>query len=290
MNADLEIQMIAVLTAVSCGVPGMFLVLRRLSMLSDAITHTVLLGIVLAFFVVGDLSSPLLLCGAAVMGVVTVWMTETVTKTRLVAEDSAVGIVFPLLFSVAVILITQFASSVHLDTDAVLLGELAFAPFQRMVMFGRDIGAKGIYTALGMLAVNLLMVLVFYKELKLAAFDPVQAAVLGFAPGALYYGVMTLASLTAVSAFEAVGAVLVVAFMIGPPAAACQLTDDLGKAIWISAGLGAASGIGGFWLAKGLDVSISGSMAVVTGGLFFLSLLLAPRRKRGKMKRNENNT
>lgn len=285
MNTDFEIQTIAVLTAVSCGVPGMFLVLRRCSMLSDAITHTVLLGIVLAFFATGDLDSPLLLCGAALMGVVTVWMTETVAKTRLAAEDSAVGIVFPLLFSVAVILISRFAGAVHLDTDAVLLGELAFAPFQRMVVCGVDIGAKGIYTALGMLTINLLVVLIFYKELKLAAFEPVQAAILGFAPGLLHYGVMTLASLTAVSAFEAVGAVLVVAFMIGPPAAACQLTDDLGNAFWISAGLGAVSGIGGFWLAKGLDVSISGSMALVTGSLFFLSLLLGALRRRKKLKK-----
>ena len=278
MGADLEIQLIAVIVSVACALPGTFLVLRKMSMMSDSITHTILLGIVLAFFVTHDLTSPFLICGAAIIGVVTVWLTETVTKTRLVSEDSAIGIVFPLLFSIAIILITRYAGSVHLDTDSVLLGELAFAPFDRMVVFGMDIGAKAIYTSGFLLLINILFISIFYKELKIVTFDPMLAAILGFSPSLLHYGLMTLVSLTTVGAFEAVGSVLVVAFMIAPPATAYLLTDDLKRMLFLSAGFGAASGILGYQLASLLDVSIAGSMAVVTGLIFTVTFIFAPER------------
>ncbi len=176
MSAEIEIQIIAVLTAASCAIPGVFLVLRKMSMVSDSITHTILLGIVLAFFIVNDLSSPFLLIGAAVMGPVTVWLTETLTKTRLLSEDSATGMVFPLLFSIAVILITKYAGTAHLDTDSVLLGELAFAPFDRLMINGADMGAKGIYVSGVLLLINIVFTAVFYKELLIVSFDPVLAA------------------------------------------------------------------------------------------------------------------
>ena len=276
--AGLEIQAIALIVSVACALPGAFLVLRKMSMMSDSVTHTILLGIVLAFFATGDLGSPLLIAGAAAIGVFTVWLTEAVSKTRLVSEDSAVGLVFPLLFSVAILLITRYAGSVHLDTDSVLLGELAFAPFDRMVAFGVDIGARGIYTTGLLLMVNLVFIALFFKELKVATFDPMLAAVLGFSPTLLHYGLMTLVSLTTVGAFEAVGSVLVVAFMIGPPATASLLTDDLKKLLWLSAGFGAASALTGYRLAVWADVSIAGSMAVTTGLWFALALVFAPHR------------
>lgn len=278
MTPGMEIQLTAVLIAVACALPGAFLVLRKMSMMSDSITHTILLGIVLAFFITGDLSSPLLIVGAAVMGVVTVWLTETITKTKLVSEDSAIGIVFPLLFSIAIILITRYAGSVHLDTDSVLLGELAFAPFDRMRIFGMDIGAKSIYTAGILLLVNIAVIGVFFKELKIITFDPMLAAVMGFSPLIVHYGLMTMVSLTAVGAFEAVGSVLVVAFMIGPPATAYLLTDNLKIMMLLSAGLGAVSGILGYQAAALLDVSIAGSMAVMTGLLFSVVFVFAPKR------------
>ena len=209
MSAAIEIQLIAALT-------GVFLVLRKMSMVSDSITHTILLGIVLAFFLTNDLSSPLLMIGAAVMGPVTVWLTELLTKTRLLSEDSATGMVFPLLFSIAVILITRYAGTAHLDTDSVLLGELAFAPFDRLSVNGMDIGAKGVYISGGLLLINIVFTVVFFKELTLVSFDPILAAITGFSPAVIHYALMTVASLTAVGAFEAVGSVLVTAFMIAP--------------------------------------------------------------------------
>lgn len=270
MGAETEIQLIAALTAAGCAIPGVFLVLRRMSMTSDSITHTILLGIVLAFFAVNDLSSPVLLFGAALMGTVTVWLTELLTKTRLVSEDSATGIVFPLLFSIAVILITRYAGSAHLDTDSVLLGELAFAPFDRMIVFGTDIGAKGLYISGGLLALNIIFVSVFFKELTVVSFDPVLAAVMGFSPAVIHYSLMTAASLTAVGAFESVGSVLVTAFMIAPAAAAYLLTDDLKQMLVLAVLIGASSGLLGYHTAMLFDVSIAGSMACWTG-IFFVA-------------------
>ncbi|MCL2153011.1 MAG: metal ABC transporter permease [Oscillospiraceae bacterium] len=278
MSSAFEIQLIAIIISVACALPGAFLVLRKMSMLSDSITHTILLGIVLAFFLTHDLSSPFLIVGAALMGVVTVWLTETLSKTRLLSEDSAIGIVFPLLFSIAIILITRYTGTVHLDTDSVLLGELAFAPFDRMIVFGVDIGAKALYTSGVLLLINAVLIVLFHKELKIVTFDPMLASVLGFSPAIIHYGLMTLVSLTAVGAFEAVGSILVVAFMIGPPVTAYLLTDDLKTMLLLSAIFGALSGVVGYQAAALLDVSIAGSMAVAIGIIFTLVFIIAPKR------------
>lgn len=286
MSAEIEIQIIAVLTAASCAIPGVFLVLRKMSMVSDSITHTILLGIVLAFFAVNDLSSPFLLIGAAAMGPITVWLTELLSKTRTVSEDAATGIVFPLLFSAAVILITKYAGTAHLDTDSVLLGELAFAPFDRMVIFGFDLGAKGLYVSGSLLLINIVFTAVFYKELQVVSFDPVLAAVMGFSPVILHYSLMTVASLTAVGAFEAVGSVLVTAFMIAPAASAYLITENLKKMLFIAVGIGLLSGLLGYHTAVLLDVSIAGCMACWTGvffgGAVVWNLVLRKRKSGGR--------
>lgn len=284
MQAAVEIQLIASLTAAACAIPGVFLVLRKMSMVSDSITHTILLGIVIAFFFTNDLSSPLLMVGAAVMGPVTVWLTELLTKTRLLSEDSATGMVFPLLFSVAVILITRYAGTAHLDTDSVLLGELAFAPFDRLIVNGADIGAKGVYVSGALLIINIVFVIVFFKELTLVSFDPILAGVLGFSPAVIHYSLMTVASLTAVGAFEAVGSVLVTAFMIVPAAAAYLLTDNLKKMIILAVVMGGISGILGYQAASLFEVSIAGSMACVCGAFFLFAFVYSRVRGRRKKK------
>jgi len=211
MELFTEIILIAIVTAVACALPGVFLVLRRMAMISDAITHTVLLGIVLAFFVVRDITSPVLVVAAAGAGVATVVLTELLSRSNRVREDAAIGLVFPLLFSIAVILIAQYAGRIHLDVDAVLLGELAFAPLDRFEFAGNDLGPRSLWLMSGILMVSLALLITFYKELKLATFDAALAAAFGFAPAALHYGLMSVVSLTAVGAFNAVGSVLVVA-------------------------------------------------------------------------------
>lgn len=277
-SAQIEIQLIASVVAVACALPGVFLVLRRMAMMADAISHTVLLGIVIVFFVTRDINSPLLILGATATGVLTVSLVELLNRTRLVKEDAAIGLIFPALFSVAIILISRFAGDVHLDTDAVLLGELAFAPFERLELFGLDLGPQALYVMGGVLALNLTFIALFYKELKLATFDPGLAAALGFSPVLIHYGLMALVSVTAVGAFDAVGSVLVVALMIGPAAAAYLLTDQLARMLLYSAAMGIGSAVSGYWLAHWLDASIAGSMATMVGVMFVLVWLLAPER------------
>jgi manganese/zinc/iron transport system permease protein len=219
-----------------------------------------------------------MLLAATATGVLTVYLVESLVLTRLVKEDAAIGLVFPALFSIGVILISRYAANVHLDTDAVLLGELAFAPFDRFVVGGADLGPRALWLALGVGVLNLTFVSLFYKELKLATFDAGLAAALGFAPVFLHYALMTLVSVTAVSSFEAVGSVLVVALMIAPPAAAYLLTDRLPVMMALGVGLGVASAVSGYFVARALDASIAGSMATMAGAWFVAVLFLAPRR------------
>lgn len=276
MSPALEIQIIAALVSMACSLPGCFLVLTKQSMMSDSISHSILLGIVLGFFLTGDLRSPLLIFGAALAGLLTVWLTQLLS--RPLANDSAMGLVFPFLFSVAVILISRFAGSVHLDTDSVLLGELAFAPFDRLIVSGVDLGAKAMYSSVLLLLINLIFILLFFSRLQLAAFDPLLAAVLGLSPAATHYALMSLLSLTAVGSFEAVGSVLVVALMVGPPVTAYFLTDSLRHMLTLSTAIAAFCGLAGSSLAFLLDVSIAGSIALTVGLLFALAFVFSHDR------------
>ena len=278
MSSGLEIQLVAILISVACSVLGTFLVLRKISMVTDSITHTILLGIVLAFFITQDINSPLLIIGATIMGVITVWLIEVLTTTKLLAVDAAIGIVYPLLFSIAIILITRFAGSTHICVDSVMLGELAFAPFDRLQIFGIDIGAKAIYTGAFLLIVNTAFIIILFKELKIATFDPLLASAVGIAPVIIHYSFMTMVSLTTVISFEAVGSILVIAFMIGPPITASLLTNNL-KWLFILSGIfGGISAILGYQVAYFLDVSIAGSIACTIGMLFVVVLILAPEK------------
>jgi manganese/zinc/iron transport system permease protein len=276
--AQIEIQLIGAVVAAACALPGVFLVLRRMAMMSDAISHTVLLGIVLAFFAVETLGHPLLIIGAAAVGVLTVSLTEILYKTRLVKEDTAIGLVFPALFSLAVILISVFARNVHLDGHVVFQGDLAFAPFDRAVLFGVDVGPRTLLVMAVILLLNLGFISLFYKELKLATFDPALAAALGFAPALIHYGLMTMVSITAVGAFDAVGSILVIALMIVPPVTAYLLTERLPVMIGLSMLIGAGGAIAGYWLARLLDTNISAAMVTVIGVLFGLAFLFSPSR------------
>ncbi|MCY3741246.1 MAG: metal ABC transporter permease, partial [Candidatus Poribacteria bacterium] len=273
-----DIQLIAIVTAVACALPGAFLVLRRMTLMSDAISHAILPGIVLAFFLTESLSSPLLILAAAGMGVLTVFLVELLQRTKLVKEDAAIGLTFPALFSVGVILISRFAGNVHLDMDAVLLGELAYAPLNELKAFGYDLGPVSLYVMGAILVLNLVFILLFYKELKLATFDASLAATLGFAPALIHYGLMTLVSITTVGAFDAVGSILVVALIAGPPATAYLMTDRLSRMLILSAIIGSVNAVSGYWLASLFDVSIAGAIATTTLLIFGLVFVLIPNR------------
>jgi len=277
-SAQIEIQIIASVVAVACAIPGVFLVLRKMSMISDAISHSILPGIVLGFFAVQDLSSPLLVLTAALTGILTVVMVELINKTGLVKEDTAIGLVFPALFSLGVILIARNAGDIHLDVDAVLVGDLAFAPFDRFYYGNTDLGPKSLWVMGGILILTIILITAFLKELKISTFDSELAASLGFSPVIIHYSLMTITSVTTVGAFDAVGAILVVALMVVPAATAYLLTDNLKKMILLAAFFGVVSALSGYWLAHALDVSISGSMATMLGFMFLLAFVIAPER------------
>lgn len=277
-STQLEIQLIASIVAIACAIPGTFLVLRKMAMISDAISHSILPGIVVGFFITQDLNSPLLIVLAAITGVITVVLVEYIQKTGLVKEDTAIGLVFPVLFSIGVIMIAKNANDVHLDIDAVLLGELAFAPFDRLIITGVDVGPKSLWIIGSILIITIILLIAFFKELKLSTFDKGLAASLGFSPALIHYGLMTVSSITTVGAFDAVGAILVVALMIAPAATAYLLTTDLKKMLLLSILFGIFSAISGYWLAHWLDASIAGSITTMLGLLFLVVYLFAPSK------------
>ena len=267
-----ESLFVLIATAAACALLSPFLVLRKLSMVSDAISHSVLLGIVLAFFIVKDVGSPLLIAGAALFGVITVFAVEFLSGTGLVKNDDAVGIVFPMFFALAVVLITKFARNVHLDTDIVLMGEVIIAPLNRTEFLGMDLPKA--FVQMGVLfIVNLLFIIIFFKELKITTFDKGFAKLAGFSSVALFYALMTLSSLTAVTAFDAVGAILVVSFLITPGAAAYLISKDLKVMIAISVGYAVINSVLGYVLSLLMNVSMSGMTAAVAGVTFLITFL-----------------
>ncbi len=277
-NLEREILFTAMAVSTACALPGTFLVLRRMSMLTDAISHTVLLGIVLAFFVVEQYGHPLLVAGASAMGVVTVILIELLNRTRLIKEDAAIGITFPALFSLGVLLISLFARDAHLDEHTVFQGDLVYSVFERLEVFGIALGPLTLWKMIGILCLNVLLIVLFYKELKLSTFDPALAAALGFNPILIQYGLITMTSVTAVGAFDSVGSILVIGFMIVPPVTAFLLADSLILMIGLSVGIGILGAVLGFSLATAVDASIGGAMTLALALLFGIVALAAPQK------------
>ncbi len=277
-NSQIEIQLIASIVAAACALPGVFLVLRKMSLISDAISHSILPGIVIGFFITHDLNSPINILLAALTGIVTVVLVEFIQKTGLVKEDTAIGLVFPAMFSIGVILIALKANDVHLDIDAVLVGELAFTPFDRMIISDLDLGPKALWVMGSILMITITLLIVFFKELKISTFDEGLATALGFSPVVLHYGLMSVASVTTVGAFDAVGAILVVALMIAPAATVYLLTDNLKKMLIGSVAVAVFSAVSGYWLAHILDASIAGAITTALGFIFLMAYLFAPTR------------
>ncbi len=277
MSSAAVIMVTGALVGASSALVGCFLVLRRMSLMGDAISHSVLLGIVAVFFLSGSRSAPLMVLGAGAVGLLTVSLVEVIQRTGCVRSDAAIGLVFPTLFSLGVIAVSRFPSEVHIDVEHVLYGETAYTPFDRVVIGGWDYGYRSFWILGTMTLINALFVGLFYKELKLATFDPGLAAAIGFSPAIVHYALMAAVSATTVVAFDSVGAILVVAMLIVPAATAYLLTDRLPTMLALAVACGAASAVGGYWLARALDGSIAGAIAVVAGILFTVAFLAAPR-------------
>lgn len=278
MNLFINILLVASITSIACSIPGVFLVLRGSTMVSDAITHTILLGIVLAYFIVHDLSSPLLIIGATLFGLLTVWLIESLHRTRIVSLDASIGIIFPFLFSIAIVLINLYASHVHLDTDAVLMGQIGFTPFIRTTLLGIDLGPKAFWKMFIIFLINCLVIWSIFKSLVVTTFDPEYAKTLGIRTTLVHYLLMTLVSLTAVAAFEVAGSILVVGFMVGPGLTSYFLFDRLHQVLISSVLISIINSLMGVSLAYQFDTSFNGMIAVVTGITALLAILFSPKK------------
>lgn len=286
MGANIEIILVGIMVCACCALPGTFLVLRGMSMMTDAISHTVLLGIVLGFFASdGNISSPIVVIFAILTGLLTVWLTELLHSTKLVNKGSAIGIVFPFLFATAVILIAKFAKNVHLDVEHIIFGDITFVPFERFETVNYDFGPKSLVILSIIFIINLTIISLFYKEFKVSTFDSEYAKVIGISITFMNYLLMSLVSVTSFGAFQAVGVIVVIAFMVGPALTARLLTDKLGNMLILSIVIGTIDSLVGYFLAIYFDVSISGMQAFIIGLIFFVVLLITKRKNLFKAKK-----
>lgn len=305
MSLHASILLTAALAAMSCTVPGVWLVLRRHSMMGDALSHTALPGIVVAFMAAAAMQSAgwisaerlaavehlILFAGAAAAGLATAWLTEWVQQHGRVEANAALGVVFTALFALGLFLVRFAVDDVHLDTDCVLFGRVVDAALDTRPVLGLEVPRAALVNG-AILLVNLLLLTLFYKELQIAAFDPGLATVQGVNARAMHYAHMAVTAVTAVAAFETVGSILVVGLLVVPTATAQFLTTRLKPLIGLSLAFAAGAAVLGHWLSQTVpalvfsrlgfpqvqDASTPGMIAVTAGLLFLLAWLASPRQ------------
>lgn len=283
-NSDGWVLAAGALSAVAASLLGNFLVLRRMSMLGDAISHAVLPGLAAAFLITGARTSLPMFIGAAVVGLLTAVFTEWIRGFGKVDEGASMGVVFTSLFALGLVMIVQAADHVDLDPSCVLYGSLEQTWLgDSWNLLGLDVPRTVVISAVNVL-VNAAFLANFYKELKISSFDPALATTSGYSARLMHYALMTLVAVTAVVSFESMGNILVVAMFVVPPAAAYLLTDRLSRMIVLSvalaAGAAALGHVGAIALPKAFGFpgpSIAASIAVAAGLLFTLAALFGPR-------------
>jgi manganese/zinc/iron transport system permease protein len=282
---DTWIVLVAATAGMACALPGTFLVLRKMSMMGDAISHAVLPGLAAAFLITGSRASVSMLAGAAVVGVLTALLTEWIHTRGKVDESASMGVVFTFLFAVGLILLVRAADHVDLDPGCVLYGAIEATPLNRVEFLGLEIPQAALVVG-AVLFLNLLFVITLYKELKISTFDPALATTLGIHARLMHYLLMTLVAVTTVAAFESVGSILVIAMLIVPAATAHLFCDRLWTLIVAACVFAVVSAVLGHlgailvpgWLGyEGISTSTAGMMAVTAGLLFALALVSAPR-------------
>jgi len=275
---------IGVMTCCSCALVGCFLVLRNLSMMGDAISHSVLPGIVIAVLFSGSLSSLPIFLGAGFLGILTPFLIDLLNRSGRIYDDASLGAVFTVLFALGVVMITQMGN-VHVDMDCVLTGEIAIAHLDTWYLGGVAMGPLPAWSQGTVFLINILFVTFCYKELKICSFDPQLAQSLGMRPVLVHYLLMSAVALTTIAAFKSVGVILVVGMLIAPASAAYLLSGRLSVMIGLSLVFGFLSAVLGYGLSvwgalpfEGVEgLSVSGSMTVVAGVIFTLSFLFSPQ-------------
>lgn len=271
-----------VLCAVAASLLGNFLVLRKLSMLGDAISHAILPGLAAAFLISGSRNSLPMFIGAVIVGALTALLTEWIRRFGRVEEGAAMGVVFTTLFALGLVLIVRAADKVDLDAGCVLYGAIELTPLDTVGVAGYEVPRAAVVLAT-VLVINAAFVIAFFKELKLTSFDESLADSLGFSSRLMHYALMVLVAITAVASFESVGNILVVAMFIVPPAAAGLLTHRLGIMIVLSLAIAAVGAAAGHVAAVAVptlfgyrSTTTAGMMAVAVGVLFLLALMFSP--------------
>jgi len=271
-----------ILCAISSALLGNFLVLRKMSMLGDAISHAVLPGLAAAFFITQTRDSWYMFLGAVLVGILTALFTEWIQTAGQVDEGASMGVVFTTLFALGLVMIVQAADQVDLDANCVLYGAIELTPLDRYPFGSWEIPKAVVVLGIVTL-INTIFVVCFYKELKLSSFDPALANTIGFNARLLHYMLMVLVAVTAVASFESVGNILVVAMFVVPPAAAFLLTDRLWRMILLSLVLATVSAVLGHLSAISVptwfgfrSVSTAGMIAASAGLLLALSIVFAP--------------
>lgn len=266
----------ASLVGLTCGLIGVFLILRKMAMVADAISHTVLLGIVMAFIITRELSGMHMLVGAILAGLLTAVLIQWL-QTLNVQQDASIGIVFTTLFAIGVILIEVFVGNAHLDVQHALMGEITFIPWNKIPLPLIGEVPKATTLLVLVFVVVVFFIVAFYKEWKITTFDPALAASIGVPVLFMHYVFMSLVSITTVASFDAVGAIMVVAMLITPAASAYLWTDRLSIMLVLSGLFGVISAVLGYFIAAWIDTSISGSMAFATGILFVFTFIFSPK-------------
>ncbi|HYF69464.1 MAG TPA: metal ABC transporter permease [Ohtaekwangia sp.] len=274
---DVYILLTACLVSVSCALLGCFLILRKMAMVGDAISHAVLPGIVIAFLLSGSRDSVTMLIGAGLIGILTTFLIEFFHTKAKLQTDASIGVTFTWLFAIGVVLISMFAGKVDLDQDCVLYGEIAYVPLDIIITAdGTNLGPRAIYIMGSILLLVIAFITFGYKELFLTTFDAGYARAIGISTALWHYLLMGAVSATTVASFESVGAILVVALLIAPAATAYLITDDLKIMLLLSSLVGIIASISGYYVAVWLDGSIAGAIAMMCGVLFSLVLFLSP--------------
>ena len=268
---------ISVITAVACAICGVFLVVKREAFISEGLSHAVLPGIIVAFLVFQDRSSPWLIIFAGLTGLLMVWLVQWLSASNRIDRDAAMGIVFSGLFSVGVLLANAKLEKVHFHADCIIDGDLAYAALKPFTIGDWYFGPKAFVTMTIVLLILVTFVITCFKELKLAAFDPSHSGLIGFRPNLIHTVWLGLVAVTAVVAFETAGTILVVALMVGPAAAASLLANRLVPLIWLAVCLAALSATSGVWLAHQMDIPPASPMASLVGIVFVLVFVFAPK-------------
>lgn len=272
------------LCSVAAALLGNFLVLRRMSLMGDAISHAVLPGLAAAFILSGERQGFVIFLGAAIVGVLTVFLTEVARDLGKVDEGAAIGVVFTFLFALGLIMIARVPKGVDLDPGCVLYGSLETIVIAPPTFKWLPVPPAVINLTV-VTIINLLFIVLLYRPLKVSTFDSQLAQSQGIPVRLIQYTLASLVAITSVAAFESVGNILVVAMFVVPPVSAWLWTDRLGLMIVLSvlfavlsAVLGHLSAVGVPALFKQPSTNTAGMMAVASGALLCVAGLFAPRK------------